>query len=309
MISSTINKFHRTMDSVLCLRHCLMFIILGPFAVSVHAESFWAHRIVKLVDIPYGDHPRQVMDAFVQGERIGEPKYFAADTDKRPTLMWIHGGGWVAGDKASNFSNVVPYLQFGWNVYSINYRLGANTAPQAIDDVMCAYKSLSERLANIGQDPKDIVVSGASAGGHLALVIGLLNSQEKISHKCKVPQAPRAVINWYGITDIEQIDGYLEESRPDRNYARTWAGNRAKVARISDRYSPIYLLSADAPPIFTIHGTEDSVVPFEQAETFHASLDSPNELMPVQEGTHGGFSDKQYKAAYFRIFQFLDLNR
>ena len=68
----------------------------------------------------------------------------------------------------------------------------------------------------------------------------------------------------------------------------------------------MYLISDDAPPIITIHGTADSIVPFDQAESLHASLSTPNELVTLDGGNHSGFSEAQYQEAYLKIFAFLD---
>ncbi len=279
-----------------------LFLVALLISGPSFADDFWAHRIAKGVDVSYGDNSAQVMDVFTHGQRIGEPDYFEPDTAPRPTLMWIHGGGWVAGDKASQFANVVPYLSRGWNVYNVNYRQGPDTAPLAVDDVMCAYKYITEDLSRRGQNPRDVVVSGASAGGHLSLVVGLLNARG--DHPCKAEHPPRAVVNWYGITDIELVDEFLNDTRPDSNYARAWAGS--KVSEVSEAYSPIYLISDKTPPIISVHGTDDTVVPYEQGESFHSSLHTPHDLVTLEGGNHSGFTDAQYQEAYRRIFAFLD---
>ena len=72
---------------------------------------------------------------------------------------------------------------------------------------MCAYKFITEQLAERGQPLDQIVVSGGSAGGHLSLTVGLLNSRG--DHPCRAATPPRAVVNWFGITDIEAVDEYL----------------------------------------------------------------------------------------------------
>ncbi|MCR9260344.1 MAG: alpha/beta hydrolase [Pseudomonadaceae bacterium] len=289
----------------LFLRTATVSVILLA-AIPSLADQFWAHGIVKLIDVAYGEDPQQTMDVFLHGDRTGEPNYFAPDPEPRPTLVWIHGGGWVGGDKAAEISQLIPYLQKGWNVFNLNYRQGSDTAPQAADDVMCAYQAIVARLEKSGNTQAPIVVSGASAGGHLALVVGLLNSTGK--HKCRSPRKPAAIVNWFGITDIEMVDEYLEQARPEQNYARNWAGSAAKVAEVSALYSPLYLISDNAPAIITIHGDKDSVVPFDQAESLHASLTTPNELLMQAGGNHSGFTDKQYKAAYTAIFKFLDIH-
>ena len=273
------------------------------FAATTHADEYWAHHVATQVDVAYGEHPSQILDVYIQGTRIGEPTYFAADTNPRPTLMWIHGGGWVAGNKASDISNLIPFLQQGWNVFTVNYRQGPQTAPQAVDDVLCAYKYIGEQLTERGQDANNIVVSGGSAGGHLALVVGLINARGE--HPCKTTHPVKAVVNWFGITDIALVDEFLNETRPERNYARSWAGSAAQIAKVADAYSPMYLISDNAPPIISVHGTEDTVVPYDQSESFHSSLNTTNELVTLIGGKHSGFEHDQYVHAYERIFKFL----
>lgn len=282
---------------------CAIFVLL-ILAGPIWAEDFWAHRIAKQVDVAYGDHDLQKMDVFIHGSRVGEPTYFVANDAAKPTLMWIHGGGWVAGDKASQISQIIPYLERGWNVFNVNYRLGPDTAPAAVDDVMCAYQFITRQLAERGQPVDQIVVSGASAGGHLALVVGLLNAHGE--HPCRAATPPAAVVNWYGITDIELVDEYLQSARPKTNYARSWTGTATTIAAVSAAFSPMYLISDEAPPIISIHGTADTVVPYEQGESFHSSLSTPNELVTLKGGNHSGFTDSQYQEAYRRVFAFLD---
>ena len=169
---------------------------------------------------------------------------------------------------------------------------------------MCAYKRITESLAERGQPVDQIVVSGASAGGHLSLAVGLLNTTGK--HTCRSQHPPRAVVNWFGITDIARVDAYLAETRPEQNYARTWAGSADGIARVSAANSPMALITPLAPPIITVHGTADTVVPYDQAAALHEALTTRNELVTLRDGKHGGFTDTQFQHAFDRIFTFLE---
>lgn len=285
----------------------LLLTALLPLATANAAQTadgFWGHRIGLQVDVAYGENPAQVFDLYLYGQRTGEPDYFAIDNDPRPILVWIHGGGWIAGDKAAEVPQLIPYLERGWNVVNVNYRQGPGTAPQAVDDVMCAYQRVIEIVEASGIPTDQVVVSGASAGGHLALLVGMLNSDG--NHPCRTTSPPKAVVNWFGITDIEAVQEFLSETRPEGNYAAAWIGNAAKVNAISSQYSPLFLVTENTPPIITVHGDVDTVVPYEQASALHESLSTTNRLITIEDGNHSGFSDAQYRDAFQAIFQFID---
>ena len=214
------------------------------------------------------------------------------------------------GDKAGTTGSIIPYLEKGWNVVNVNYRLGEGTAPQAVDDVLCALKWVNDNAYQYNADINNVVISGNSSGGHLALIAGMLYDKQEES-RCSIPDSlnVKAVVNWFGITDIEKFDEHLSENWPENNIVQMWVGDEAKVKDISDLYSPIIHVHADIPAILTIHGEEDSVVPFAQASVLHDSLDTygvKNKLFPLEKGEHAGFTDKQWQESYKTIFDFLD---
>jgi len=287
------------------MRITIFLLFMPVMSLTAVGQEFWSHRIGIQTDVPYGDDPAQVVDIYTQGHRPAVDPGFELQpvSDPRPTLVWIHGGGWIRGDKATSFDRAVHYLERGWHVVNINYRIGSGTAPQAVDDAMCAYKWVVDEAQRSGRSDR-FVVSGNSAGGHLALVVGLLNGTG--NHPCRADIAPSAVVNWYGITDIESVETFLSKSRPNGNYASSWIGDERRIEEISSRYSPLFLISNNAPPIITIHGTADNVVPYEQAKNLHSVLNTRNQLVMLEGGTHGGFSDAQYQEAMTAIFEFIE---
>lgn len=246
-------------------------------------------------ELAYGPDADQRLDIYWQGTRVGEPRFFDVANDARPLLFWIHGGGWLRGDKAAQWHQAVPFLEAGWHVANINYRQGPGTAPLAVDDCLAALDFVRQRAASDGADIERVVVAGASAGGHLALTTGIRDGNVA------------AIVNWYGITDIAAVAAYLDSARPGSNYARTWIGG-GDVDAISAAHSPIHLLGDGTPPILTIHGDADTVVPTEQAHALDArirELGLKGELEIVPGGNHGGFTGAQYDAVFARIFEFL----
>ena len=270
---------------------------------------FWANRFKVEAEIPYNsENARQRLDLYLQGKWSGEPNYFKILESPTPTLIQIHGGGWISGDKADVTNWLIPYVEKGWNVVNLNYRIDDHSAPDAVDDVMCAIKWVAEHAKTYNFDTSKIVVTGFSSGGHLALIAALMNREVGL-HRCyagdqlKIP----AVISWFGISDVERLENFLAaNNRP--NYPLRWIGQKSKVNFISKNYSPIHYVNAHAPAILTIHGDRDTVVPYDQATSFHQALDKSgvkNQLLTLTGGTHGGFSDAQYQEAFTKIFSFL----
>jgi len=298
-----VDKLMRTLKLLVVL-----VLLSGCGWEKVELERFWSHRFEVQNDISYGTDPAQKLDVYRQGSHIGEFTYFEIDPNPRPTLIFIHGGGWLGGKRADGLPLLLPFVEKGWHVVNIEYRLGAGTAPAAVDDAMCALKWVVDNAEAYGFDTSKIVVSGGSAGGHLALTTGILGSRE--GNPCYPGSYFKvaAVVNWFGITNIVSLEDYLNESLPENNYVRMWAGDVDRIADLSNDVSPEIIVDSGSPPIITIQGESDTIVPFTQATTFHKRLDElgvVNELVSFPEGSHFGFSDEEFQVAFRSIFAFL----
>ena len=116
-----------------------------------------------------------------------------------------------------------------------------------------------------------------------------------------------AIINWFGITDVKDL--LSGENR--QNYAVSWIGAQENGARIAERVSPLSYVRKDLPPILSIHGTKDQLVPYAHATRLHAALDKagvPNVLITIPDGKHGGFTRDQMLMVFTRIRDFLTQN-
>ena len=287
----------------------IFFIFSTLKAQQQDKESlFWSHRFSMKKDISYGSDDQQRLDIFMQGTWVGEPSYFKQAPTKRPTLIYMHGGGWVGGDKESRVGLFIHYLERGWNVVNVEYRKGGNTAPQAVDDVLAVVKWVAENGVNFNMDTENLVLSGESAGGHLCLIAGLMNSVPG-SHPSYVGDKVtiRAIINWFGVADIAKANDFLKGT--PWNYAEDWVGDKSTIAEISEKYSPIYYITAKAPPILTIHGTDDGVVPYSQSQLLHKALEkvgTTHQLLSLPGGKHMGFTEEQFQLIDRTIFSFLE---
>ena len=234
-----------------------------------------------------------------------------AATAPVPTLVYFHGGGWVFGDKGGAPNVFLPYIERGWNVVNVEYRFASNTtAPAAVEDSRCALRWVYSNAVRYHFDLNRIVVSGHSAGGHLALITGMLPNGTDLDNACPVeanapPLKVAAIVNWFGITDVDD-----ELSGPDREtYAVEWVGSSPNKHEIAKEVSPLTYVRAGLPPIITIHGDHDPTVPYSQAVRLRDALNKvgvTNELVTIPGGVHGSYSDEQTLRAFREIWKFLD---
>jgi acetyl esterase/lipase len=225
-----------------------------------------------------------------------------------PTLIWIHGGGWTGGTKES-YAGIPAYLAMGMNVVNVEYRLArVAQAPAAVEDCRCALRWVIQHAKEYGIDVNRIVVSGGSAGGHLALTTGMVPASAGLDRQCPGPDNLKvaAIVNWYGISDVnELLDGPNMKA-----YAVTWLGSATDRDQIAMRVSPLAYVRAGLPPVLTIHGDADPTVPYTQSVRLHKALSDAgvaNELMTMPGGKHGFdcCTAAQRTNAYVKIREFL----
>jgi len=208
-----------------------------------------------------------------------------------PTVLHIHGGGWVGGSRESVILRALPYLEMGLAVVNVSYRLGqVAPAPAAVEDCLCALRWVIRNAKQYGIDVSRLVVSGYSAGGHLALTTGMIPASAGLDRQCPGTEELKvaAIVNWYGITDVaDLLDGTNQ-----RTYAVQWLGSRPDRVEIAKRVSPMAYVRKGLPPIMTIHGDADPTVPYAHATKLHAALQqagATSELVTIPNGRHGGF--------------------
>src|SRR5215467_1119006 len=225
-----------------------------------------------------------------------------------PTLVYFHGGGWVQGSKEASSLTFLPFLNMGWNVVNVEYRLAkVSLAPAAVQDALCALRWVYRNGKEYNVDLNRLVVMGNSAGRHLALTTGMTPESEGLDSLCPGSEEMKVadIINWYGITDVNE----LLAGANVRNFAVAWLGGMPNREEIAKRVSPLTYVRAGLPPIISIQGDADPIVPYSQNVRLHQALDKAgirNELVTIPGGKHGGFSDTEMAKAYTAIRGFLD---
>ena len=137
----------------------------------------------------------------------------------------------------------------------------------------------------------------------------MIPPEAELDRQCLGSETPKvaAIVNWYGITDVaDLLDGANQ-----KGYAVRWLGAQPNRNEIADRVSPLNYIREDLPPVISIHGNADPVVPYDHAVQLHQSLNRSevvNELITVPNGLHGGFPANEMIRIYDSIFKFLDSN-
>lgn len=215
-----------------------------------------------ITDVSYDDRfgDATTMDIYLPASRTGDG----------PAVLMIHGGGWSIGSKEIYTDHAARLAGAGYVVASINYRLVPEGAyPLLIQDSMCALAFFQSRGGELGFDPARIAVTGYSAGGHLASLVGVGTAVPELRPDCAAgtPEPPAAVISGAGPEDMRmlpEVDGVI-------NFM---GGTAAEVPEVYDLASPITHVSPAAPPFLFIHGTDDVFVDVEHSRRMRDALDA-----------------------------------
>jgi acetyl esterase/lipase len=204
-----------------------------------------------------------------------------------PTVLYLHGGAWSQGTKEEAVTALLPFFSTGWAVVSPEYRLApTDLAPAAVEDAVCVLRWVATQAGEYGFDLRRLVVAGYSAGGHLALMLGLLPDSASFGQHCPIRSPrPAAVLNLAGITDVTEL-----LARPiERKWAVKWIGDPLTRADVARMVSPLTWVRPGVSPVITVHSAADAVVPYDQARRLHAALSRarvPNRVCNASRGGH-----------------------
>lgn len=234
-----------------------------------------------------------------------------------PAIVYIHGGGWQGGSREMYRYDLEQAAKRGYVAVTVSYRLtdpdshgkAKQPFPAQIEDVKCAVRWLRANAEKYHVDPNRIGATGGSAGGHLSLMLGVLGESQKFEGNgghAGVSSRVQAVVNYFGPTDLTHL-----------------AASSKRVAAILDvllngppeqqstsyrAASPITYVSKDDPPILTVHGTADPIVPVDQATEFDAAMKKAgaSHTLMLMEGEGHGFKPAADKKARETTFKFFD---
>ncbi len=213
-----------------------------------------------------------------------------------PVVVWVHGGGWHGGDKARNPG--LALLAKGYASASINYRLtGVASFPAQIHDCKAAIRWLRANAEKYDLDPKRIGVWGASAGGHLAALLGTSGGSKvvegKVGGNLDKSSRVQAVCDFFGPTDLLALAKHFKVAKDagtDSLLTKLFGGAPEKHFGLVRLANPINFVSDDDPPFLIVHGDKDRLVPLSQSKLLHEALKESkvsSTLHVVKGGRHG----------------------
>lgn len=295
---------HRPLRS-LSLSFTAMMLIAVTFESTCQAE------IVVEQDLVYGKGGDVELKLDLARPKDGEGPF--------PGLVLIHGGGW-AGGKRQDFKPVMQQAaEKGYVAITITYRLtepdpatklGKVPFPAQIEDCKCAVRWLKANAKKYHVDPDHIGVGGASAGGHLSLLVGLTDARSKLEGQGgNADQSSRvqAVVNIFGPTDMADCWRLSPQARP---FIEGLLGKPEDAVDAYKAASPVTYVTDDDPPVLTLHGASDTLVPPSQAQLLDDAMKltkAKHELLILEGQGHGFGGDAQKKAAD-AMWSFLDKN-
>ncbi len=182
----------------------------------------------------------------------------------RPCVLVIHGGGWAAGDRIQHDKNTWDFVQRGYVSATIGYRFAPKYLfPAQVEDVKCAVRFLRANAEKFGIDPERFGAVGFSAGGHLSLMLGVMDKADGFEGDggwADQSSKVQTVVNFFGPTDLT-----MEYPEASRGIVKNWIGGT--MAEKPDAYkaaSPVTYINTGDAPILSFQGTKDHLVPHNQ---------------------------------------------
>jgi len=237
-----------------------------------------------------------------------------------PAIVYIHGGGWHAGNRSSFRPLAIEAAKRGYVAVSISYRLmkfdqankETTTAkpifPAQIHDAKAAVRWVRANANKYKIDADHIGVAGGSAGGHLSLLVGLTDADDKLEGESGNPDhssSVQAVVNIFGPTEMASAHQHSSVAWIFRLFL---GGEPNEAAKLYTAASPVTYIDANDPPILTFHGDQDKLVPIAQAKVLDEKLKAAgvDHTLMIFEGQGHGFSAKYNLQAMDAAWKFFD---
>jgi alpha-L-fucosidase 2 len=281
--------------------------------VAVALVSYLVAGCSVFAQPPGSPAEKDVVYGTAGGEKLLLDVYRPAAPGPHPAVIAIHGGGWRGGDKSGDKGLGDGLTANGIACFSLDYRLAPkHTYPAQVLDVARAVRWVRAHAKQYDIDPNRLATFGGSAGGHLSLMLGVIQPgdfQSPDDPNKALSAKVQCVVDLFGPADfrdpkqwppaiLKLVQDFLGTASPAAAPAE-WA-----------EASPITHVTRASAPTLMIHGDADSIVPLQQSEMMKAAFDKAdvrNKLIVIKHGEHGfgGGDPQKVNEAYQAAFVFL----
>ena len=239
---------------------------------------------------------RDIEFANVDGHSLKLDLYLPAETRQAPLVVWIHGGGWRGGSRSKCPINWL--INDGYAVASISYRLTDKAIfPAQVHDCKAAIRWLRANTGKYGYSTAKIAVSGSSAGGHLAALVGTSGGVKElegtVGGNLDQPSRVDAVVDFYGATDFV-LRSKTQPHRANKEGSVVYlllGGGADQKVELAQQASAAFHVTKDDPPFLVFHGDKDKTVLLDQSERItelYSKAGLPITLHLLKGSGHGG---------------------
>lgn len=210
--------------------------------------------------------------------------------DKRPAIVFFHGGGWRNGAPSALLPQCRYFAHRGLVAVTVQYRLApAVKVDGCVRDAVSAMRWVRAHAAQLGIDPDRIAAGGGSAGGHLAAATGLLERFDEPGEDAKISSKPNALMLFNPALMLAPV----KDAGVEFSAAMKEATMKERTGVAPEMISPYHHITAGAPPTIIMHGTADTTVPFATVELFTKTMRAAGnrcELVPYKDRKHSFFN-------------------
>jgi acetyl esterase/lipase len=239
---------------------------------------------------------KDVVYASVGGKPLALDLYIPVGSHKPPLVVYVHGGAWTTGSKAQYPAFLVEH---GFAVASLDFRSSTEARfPANVHDIKAGIRFLRAKASEFGYRADRIAIVGASSGGHLAALVGVTNGDKELEGTegdyLEESSAVQAVVSYFGASNLTTI---LSQSTPAGLEVREPALQRLLgaspnvVPELTRLASPVFHVNAHSPPLFLLHGDQDTQMPVNQAlelQSVYESAGRPVEVLFLHGVGHVG---------------------
>ncbi|HEY6954760.1 MAG TPA: alpha/beta hydrolase [Flavisolibacter sp.] len=250
-----------------------------------------------LTNVSYGATNVEKMDIYLPAGRT---------TDSTKTIVMVHGGAWVSGDK-SDFATFIPVLQQrfpGYAIANVNYKLATTTDnhfPTQENDMKAALDFLVQKATDY-QLSQNFILLGASAGGHMALLQAYKYSSPKVF----------AVVDFFGPTNMTDLYNFYSSNPPEQGlFQLLMNGTPQSNPSLYQQSSPINFVTNQSCPTIIFHGNADVVVPISESVDLKNKLSSAgvaNQMITYPNVGHEVWPSNIMTDVYNKMEQFIKTN-